>query len=196
MSDVLALAGVSVVRGVRRCSRRSTGRSRRAALGRARAQRRGKTTLLQLASGRMHPSSGVVGILGEVLGAVESSSSGPAWTGLRLARRPHSGRRGVGDVVVTASTASSAAGGELRLLDHARAGELLDALGASHLRDRTFGTLSEGERKRVQIARPHDRPELMLLDEPAAGLDLGGREESSGGSARSRVTSWPPRSCS
>ncbi len=63
-------------------------------------------------------------------------------------------------------------------MDRERALELLSLMGVVGLRDRRYGTLSEGERKRVQIARAvMTDPELVILDEPAAGLDLGSREE-------------------
>jgi iron complex transport system ATP-binding protein len=64
------------------------------------------------------------------------------------------------------------------LWDESRAMSLLTILGVRDLRERTFGTLSEGEKKRTLIARAlMPNPEILLLDEPAAGLDLGGRED-------------------
>ena len=140
----------------------------------------GKTTLLRIASLYLHPSAGEVAVDGQRLGHTDVRSlrariglASPAFGDLLRAQLTGT------EVVMTARYAALEPWWHTYDdADRDRARSLLDRFGVLHLADRPVSTMSSGERQRVLLARAFaGDPALVLLDEPTAGLDLGGRED-------------------
>lgn len=140
----------------------------------------GKTTLLQLADTLMHPTTGTVTVLGETLGRTDVFEVRPriGFASSAMAKRVPRDETVLNTVLTAAYSVLGRWNESYEDIDERRALRVLGDWRLEHLADRTFGTLSDGEQKRVQIARAvMTDPELLLLDEPTASLDLGSREE-------------------
>ncbi|MFZ4841475.1 MULTISPECIES: ABC transporter ATP-binding protein [Mycetocola] len=140
----------------------------------------GKTTLLQLAATQLYPTLGTVDILGDRLGRTDVFELRPriGFASSALSKRLPQGETVLNVVMTAAYSVTGRWTEEYENIDEKRAHRVLNEWKLDHLADRAFGTLSDGEQKRVQIARAvMTDPELLLLDEPASSLDLGAREE-------------------
>lgn len=140
----------------------------------------GKTTLLRIASMHEHPSSGAVELLGETLGRTDvrvlRRRVGFASASLAAQLRPTLSAR---DVVMTAKHAALEPWWHrYDDGDRIRAADCLARMGVGHFAERELGTMSSGEQQRVLLARTlMNDPAIVMLDEPSARLDLGGREQ-------------------
>lgn len=140
----------------------------------------GKTTLLQIAAALVHPSSGKVKLLDDRLGAVDVFELRPriGFVSSAMSRRIPGDETVLNVVMTAAYSVTGRWNEEYEQIDVDRATRVLDEWKLGRFVDRNFGGLSDGEQKRVLIARAvMTDPELLLLDEPAASLDLGSREE-------------------
>jgi iron complex transport system ATP-binding protein len=140
----------------------------------------GKTTLLQVAAAALHPTSGTAAVLGETLGAVDLFELRPriGFASSAMARKIPRTETVLNVVLTAAYSVTGRWNEEYEDIDVRRAHRVLTEWRLDHLAERAFGHLSDGEQKRVQIARAiMTDPEILLLDEPAASLDLGSREE-------------------
>lgn len=181
MSSVLELANVTVTRGTKNLIDSINWSvqegERWVILGPNGA---GKSTLLSIAGARLHPTRGEVDILDEILGAVDVFELRPriGVSSAAIATQIPA-HETVRDVVVTAAYGVQGRWREeYDSMDEDQATQLLADWGVADLADRPFGTLSDGERKRTLIARAlMTDPEMLLLDEPGAGMDIAGRED-------------------
>ncbi|MHA7962749.1 ABC transporter ATP-binding protein [Paenibacillus sp. CAU 1782] len=139
----------------------------------------GKTTLLNMVNGYIWPTSGSVSVLGHAFGEYDLRELRKeiGWVSTSLQQRLY-GREIALKTVLSGKNSTIGVYDEMLPEDLERAAELMDRLGCSALKDRTYETLSQGQRQRILIARAlMGNPRLLILDEPSTGLDLFAREQ-------------------
>jgi iron complex transport system ATP-binding protein len=139
----------------------------------------GKTTLLNMVNGYIWPTSGSVSVLGHRFGEYDLRELRKriGWVSTSLQQRLYGSEVAI-KTVLSGKHSTIGVYDEILPQDLERAEELMDRLGCSALKDRTYETLSQGQRQRILIARAlMGNPSLLILDEPGTGLDLFAREQ-------------------
>lgn len=139
----------------------------------------GKTTLLNMISGYLLPSKGELSVLGETFGRYDLRElrKSIGWVSTAMQERLY-GNKSAEDIVISGKYGSMGLFNDPSEEDKKMAGTLLDKLSSSHLAQRTYKTLSQGEKQRVLIARGlMPSPKLLILDEPCTGLDIFSKDQ-------------------
>lgn len=138
----------------------------------------GKTTLLNMINGYIWPTKGEIHVLGNKFGHVNLRElrKSIGWVSSSLQQQLHENEN-IRDIVISGKFASIGLYDRIHVEDDEKATELLTMLGCEHLKNKSYQTLSQGEKQRILIARAlMADPKLLILDEPCTGLDLLARE--------------------